>query len=73
MDQWEYRSYTCAYVNASPGGPHLYYMAEMHEGDIGNVYSASEVVVVLKELGEQGWELAGPLGGKNVLIFKRRK
>ena len=48
-------------------------MAEMREGDVGNVYSAPEMVVVLRELGEQGWELAGTLGGENVLIFKLRK
>jgi len=73
MDQWEYRSFTCAYVNLSPGSPHLYRMAEMREGDVGNVYSAPEMVIVLKELGEQDWELTGTLGGDNVLIFKRRK
>jgi hypothetical protein len=73
LDQSEYRSSTCAYVNLSPGSPHLYRMAEMREGDGGNVYSAPEMVIVLRELGEQGWELIGALGGDNVLIFKRRK
>jgi hypothetical protein len=48
-------------------------MAEMRKGDVGNVYSAPGMVIVLKELGEQDWELTGTLGGENVLIFKRRK
>jgi hypothetical protein len=74
VDKWEYKSFLCGWEGTLSSLNSVGRMAELRAGENAKFSANSpDLVTTLNELGEQGWELAGSLAGKDVLIFKRRK
>jgi hypothetical protein len=74
VDKWEYKALVCGWIGTLSSLSSMGRVAEVRAGEDAKFSADSpDLVTALNELGEQGWELAGTLGGRDVLIFKRRK